>query len=146
MKKAIFILSVIQLFFACGTSRKTTTLPQTTNYKHDSNIMRPQFVIFHVSDSISELHFKISSKEVLYMRPDGINFLSNVLISYRLQPNYQSQEIIDSSSNLISVLLKDFGTGKLLLVGSAGVATGTAATGTVLTEEEERMGGSWKGE
>lgn len=98
MKKIILYLISVLLIVACGTPRKAATVTNTAAYKHDSNTIRPQFTIFHASDSISELHFKISSKELLYMRPDGINFLSNVLISYRLVATYDSKEIIDSSS------------------------------------------------
>ncbi|MES2590412.1 MAG: GWxTD domain-containing protein [Bacteroidota bacterium] len=98
MKKIILYLISVLVIIACGTPRKATTVTHTGAYKHDANTIRPQFTIFHTNDSISELHFKISSKELLYMRPDGINFHSNVLISYRLLPTYDSKEIIDSSS------------------------------------------------
>lgn len=98
MKKNIVYLLIVVIGLACGTPRKTSTITQTSTYKHDANTIRPQFVVFHVSDSISELHFKINSKEILYTRPDGIDFNSNVLISYRLLPSFDSKEIIDSSS------------------------------------------------
>jgi GWxTD domain-containing protein len=98
MKKIISYLSVLLVIVSCGTPRKTTTSTQNATYKRDANVMHPQFVLFHVSDSISELHFKISSKELLYMRPDGINFYTNVLISYRLLLSYDSKEVVDSSS------------------------------------------------
>lgn len=98
MKKITGYLIVAILAVACGTSRKTNTITQTSTYKHDADAIRPQFVVFHVNDSISELHFKLKSKEILYTRPDGIDFYSNVLISYRLLPAFDSREIIDSSS------------------------------------------------
>ncbi len=98
MKKISIYLFITTLAIACGTSRKTNTITQTSTYKRDATTIRPQFVIFHVSDSISELHFKIDSKEILYTRPDGIDFYSNVLISYRLLPSFDSKEIIDSAS------------------------------------------------
>ncbi|MCE9537755.1 MAG: hypothetical protein K8R85_00845, partial [Bacteroidetes bacterium] len=100
MKKIILYLAALLLIIvSCGTPRKSSnTSTQNTSYKRDDNSIRPLFTVFHVSDSISELHFKISSKEILYMRPDGINFYSNVLISYRLLRTYDSKEILDSSS------------------------------------------------
>lgn len=97
MRKVTVYILISLLIIACGTPRKTSTV-QTSNYKHDASIIRPQFVIFHVSDTLSELHFKIASKELLYMRHDGINFSSNVLISYRLLASYDAKEIVDSSS------------------------------------------------
>lgn len=98
MKKSIVYLFIVIVALACGTSRKRTTITQTSTYKRDANTIRPQFNVFHISDSLSELHFKINSKEILYTKPDGINFNSNVLISYRLLPDFDSKEIIDSSS------------------------------------------------
>ena len=91
---AIFLLIVI----SCGTSRKGMKKPQSVTYKKETYTIHPQFVIFNTSDSISELHFKVASKELLYTRPDGINFVSNVLISYRLLRSYDSKEILDSAS------------------------------------------------
>lgn len=81
---------------ACTTPRKTNKT-QTSAYKHD-NILHPQFEIFHINDSVSELHFKIRSRELLYTRPDGINFSCNVLLSYNLLPSYDTKVITDSSS------------------------------------------------
>jgi GWxTD domain-containing protein len=98
MKKIISYLSVLLVIVSCETSRKASTSSQNSAYRRDANAIHPQYVVFHVSDSISELHFKISSKELLYMRPDGINFYSNVLISYSLLPAYDSKEVVDSAS------------------------------------------------
>ena len=98
MKRTISYTFVFLLIVACGTPRKTSSKKQTNSYKHETNKLHPQFAVFHVSDSISELHFRISSKELLYTRPDGINFSSNVLISYRLLPSFDSKIIDDSAS------------------------------------------------
>src|SRR5665213_4482344 len=98
MKKTISYLIVLLLIASCATSRKTRSSSQNNAYRRDANVMHPQFEVFHINDTISELHFKIRSKELLYMRPDGINFYSNVLISYRLLPTYDSKEVVDSAS------------------------------------------------
>jgi GWxTD domain-containing protein len=98
MKKNLLYLVISLLIIACGTSKKADTKAPPASYKHDSNAIHPEFAIFHVSDSISELHFKINSKELLYSRADGINFSSNVLISYRLLASYDSKEVVDSAS------------------------------------------------
>lgn len=83
---------------SCGSSKKPSSTNQNPTYKKDLNTIRPQFTIFNINDSISELHYKISSKELLYTRPDGINFLSSALISYRLYASYDSKDILDSGS------------------------------------------------
>ena len=92
-----FYLLILFFIVACGTARKPSE-DTKASYKHDETTIHPEFVIFHVNDSLSELHFKIASKELLYTRPDGINFSTNVLISYRLLASYDSKEISDSSS------------------------------------------------
>ena len=98
MKKIILYLVSVLLMTSCIPPSRTSTIAQTASYKRDANTIRPSFAVFHVSDTVSELHFNIRSKELLYMRPDGIDFYSNVLISYRLLKSYDSKEIIDSAS------------------------------------------------
>ena len=98
MKKIIVFTLTIAILAACSSSRKANRNPQTSSSKHESTTLHPQFLVFNCNDTISELHFKIRSKELLYMRPDGINFRSNVLVSYRLYNTFESREIIDSAS------------------------------------------------
>src|ERR1035437_2299934 len=97
-KKIVSCLLISLLIIACTSPRKTKTTTKTTTYKRDVNSLHPQFAVFNVSDTLSELHYKINSKELLYTRPDGINFSSNILISYHLLPAFDSKEIIDSAS------------------------------------------------
>jgi GWxTD domain-containing protein len=99
MKKYFLYTVVIMAAIACGTSKPGgSNVTQNPSYKKELNTIHPQFVVFNSSDSSSELHFKIASKELLYMRPDGLNFTCNVLISYRMYASYDSKEIVDSGS------------------------------------------------
>jgi GWxTD domain-containing protein len=98
MKKYFFYFFIFLLFTACGTSRKSASKSNTSQNKQNANTLHPQFVVYHANANTSELHFKIDSKELLYQRIDGVNFSSNVLISYRLLLTYDSKIIIDSSS------------------------------------------------
>jgi GWxTD domain-containing protein len=98
MKNSFAFIFLVLVIFACGSSKKTTTVAQSASYKKEMNTIHPQFTVFNASDSVSELHFKISSREILYTRPDGINFSCNVLISYRVYSSYDSHEILDSGS------------------------------------------------
>lgn len=97
MINRIFYFFLIITIVACTSSSKTTSSNKAA-YKRSVNTIHPQFELFHTNDSITELHFKIASKEILYTRPDAINFQSNVLITYSLISTYVSKEIIDSSS------------------------------------------------
>ena len=98
MKKISPFLILFLFIVACNISRKPTKSSENTNYQHYANSIQPEFTIFHTNDTVSELHFKISSKEIMYKREDGINFYSNLLISYNLLPTYDSKVIIDSTS------------------------------------------------
>ncbi len=114
MKNTLLFILLLLIIISCNTHHKLSNKTEPSSYKHDSNTIHPQFAVFNKSDSITELHFKISSKELLYTRPDGQNFTSNVLISYRLIPAYDSREIIDSSSVRI-VDLNNTGADKYLI-------------------------------
>ncbi len=99
MKQRYLYILFSLVIIACGTSKKVeNTKAPAASYKHDSNTIHPEFTVFHVSDDVTELHYKINSKELLYTRPDGMNFSSNLLITYRLFSNFDSKDVIDSSS------------------------------------------------
>ena len=89
---------ILLFIVTCTSSRKTTIETKTNTYKRDVNALHPQFLVFNTNDTLSELHYKINSKELLYTRADGINFSSNVLITYHLIPTFDAKEILDSAS------------------------------------------------
>ena len=98
MKRISLYTVILLIIISCGSSRKAMKKPKPITYKKETTTIHPLFVVFNTNDTISELHFKIASKELLYTRPDGIFFSCNVVISYRLLPSYDSREILDSSS------------------------------------------------
>jgi GWxTD domain-containing protein len=69
--------------------------------------MHPLFEVFHVNDSVSELHFKINNKELLYTKRDGPDFTANCLVYYNLLPTYNSREILESDSVRFSDINND---------------------------------------
>ena len=97
MKRGSIFLLVL-IIFACSTPRNTGYKPESKTYKQEPNSIHPEFTVNHVNDTISELNFKIRSKELLYTRPDGINFYSNALISFRLSSTYDTKDFTDSAS------------------------------------------------
>jgi GWxTD domain-containing protein len=97
MKKSSILLLVV-FIIACSTPRNTGYKPESKTYKKEANTIHPEFTIRHLNDTLSELNYKIKSKELLYTRPDGINFYSNVLISFRLSSSYESKDFSDSAS------------------------------------------------
>lgn len=108
------LLLIWIILLACSTPRNTGYKPESKTYKQEPNAIHPEFTVNHVNDTISELNFKIRSKELLYTRPDGINFYSNVVISYRLSSTYDARDFSDSASVRLVDLNND-GTDKFLI-------------------------------
>jgi GWxTD domain-containing protein len=106
MKRVPFLCSVLLMLtvlYNCSTPSNTRNSKSAANNKftNETYTIRPEFAVFNVSEKESEMYFKIANKELLYTRPDGINFYSNVLISFRLFKNYESKDILDSASTRI---------------------------------------------
>lgn len=98
MKKLVICFSILLLVASCGAPRKVGVVSHKSPYDKNVGIIHPQFEVFHVSERVSELHFKVHSKELLYTRADGINLSSNVLISYFLMASADSKIVLDSAS------------------------------------------------
>ncbi len=97
----IFHLSfVILLVSSCkNTGKSPANQNLSTIYKSEQNILHPKYAVFHWSNTISQLHFKINSKELLYSKQAGSeNFSAQVSIHYRLISSYETKDIIDSAT------------------------------------------------
>lgn len=108
------LLLILIILISCSTPRNTGYKPESKTYKQEPNTIHPEFSVTHLNDTVSELNFKIRSKELLYTRPDGINFYSNVLISYRLSSTYDAKDFSDSASVRLMDLNNE-GTDKFLI-------------------------------
>lgn len=109
MKKIVFFTVFISFayilssFSSCSTSTSTSTQNISQMYKTDQNMIRPAFVVFHRTNTVSELHFKVNSKELLYSRQAGNeNFTARISIHYRLISSYETKDIIDSATVMIT--------------------------------------------
>ena len=96
--KTLLYIFILLSFVACTSSRKMRMFSTKVNNLNDAYAIHPQFEIFHVNETLSELHFKINSNELLYTRSDGSNLTTNVLIKYTLVSKKNPGEIIDSAS------------------------------------------------
>ena len=68
-------------------------------YKKEKEVLHPEYVIFHRTGTISELHFKINSQELLYSKQAGNDkFTARIQIQYRLISSYETKDVIDSST------------------------------------------------
>jgi GWxTD domain-containing protein len=133
MKRYFLYTLIVITGFACGTSSKpSSSVSHNPSYKKEMNTMHPQFVVFNSSDSSSELHYKLSSKELLYTRPDGINFFSNVLLSYRMYSSFDSKEILDSGS--VRIIDQNNSAADKFLIGKVTLKAKTAHSYIVRTK------------
>src|ERR1035437_1750688 len=74
-------------------------------YKTEQNILHPKFVVFHRTNTTSELHFKVNSKDLLYSKQTGSeNFTAHISIQYKLISSYETKNIIDSATVELSDL------------------------------------------
>jgi GWxTD domain-containing protein len=58
---AVFIY--VLLFLSCATSTKMSNKNIAEIYKNESNYLTPDYFVYHLNDSLSELHFKIATDE-----------------------------------------------------------------------------------
>ena len=102
MRKWIVLLGVLALT-SC-TSRKGLHHRNVAHlYQQTSLIMQPQFVVYHESDEQSKVHYRIASKDLLYMKQDQkAYFESNLRVAYKLIPSYEIVTVLDSGSFMIN--------------------------------------------
>ena len=85
-------------------SRSSAAAPNVSHaYKSEINALHPKYTVFHRSSTVSELHFKINSQELLYSKQGGSeNFSARISIQYRLISSYDTKDIIDSATVSLS--------------------------------------------
>jgi GWxTD domain-containing protein len=103
MRNALFVLTGALLLCGCPSSRKISNQNIAHLYRKGPTLLTPVFTVYHESDSISRLYFKIDSEQLLYTR-HGIDkeFEAGIRLSYRLTSSYESIEIIDSASTSVT--------------------------------------------
>lgn len=104
---APYILYLLSLSFlilnfnACSTTkpRSSGTPNLSYIYKTEQDVLHPKFSVFHRTNTVSELHFKINSKELLYSKQTGSEkFSAHISIHYKLVSAYETKDIIDSTT------------------------------------------------
>ncbi|MEO6884548.1 MAG: GWxTD domain-containing protein [Bacteroidia bacterium] len=106
MKKIVFILIIPLVFFAaCTISTKISNQNLSDIYHKDGSFLHPKYLVYHTSDSVSELYFKIETAELLYAHEFGNSstlYTARVKLNYQLFSGYDSKIIIDSASIFLS--------------------------------------------
>ena len=97
ISRVIALLFVIVFVSGCYTERISN---QNLSYLYDKDAtyIHPEFNILHKNDSVTELHFRINSNELLYMHNASSNFHSAFFrIRYEVYTQLESKLLIDSS-------------------------------------------------
>lgn len=107
--KIIIILSTVAIITACSSSEKAATNKNVAGlYLPGLNLIDPDFIIFHKNDTLTELHFRLSSENVLYTKKrEDTTFSINILINYELIDK-ADENIVDSAS----IYFTDYGDNK----------------------------------
>jgi GWxTD domain-containing protein len=126
----IFFLAII--ITGCNTAQKglnsKPTLSGTTAMQSASAkefVIRPKYEVYHLNDTLSELHFKLNSNGLLYTKREGESLTSNCIISYQLCETINSTDVIDSASIQLTDVNNDnsnkYLIGKLYLHANTGI-------------------------
>ncbi len=97
--KLLIILSCIAFVYACKSSKRTGGNKNVAGiYMPGLNLIDPTYRVFHKNDTLSELHFRLNSANLLYTKKrTETEFSANLLIQYDLT-DLSTKEIADSAS------------------------------------------------
>ncbi|MDA9938318.1 hypothetical protein N9D34_01735, partial [Salibacteraceae bacterium] len=72
-------------------------------YQGSELVIKPKFIVFHKTESLSEVHFQVLSNGLLYNKPENLeDYSAKLKFMYLLYESFTSTTIIDSSSFVIS--------------------------------------------
>jgi GWxTD domain-containing protein len=80
--------------YSCYNSRDLSNRNLSDVYRKGEQLLHPEFVIFHSSDTTSTLYVKINPKELLFMRQPDDRFKASFNIHYSLLENYESTTVL----------------------------------------------------
>ena len=93
----LILLGSIAVFWGCTSSKGYQTSDVSYAYKANELAPRPEFVVHHLSDAQSTVHYRINSQDLLYMRSSEDNsYRSNFSIRFELIPSFEDISILDS--------------------------------------------------
>lgn len=104
MRKIIGLIALIYILFtSCQGVKQVSTQNISHIYKISSNYLNPEYTVYHSSDTISKLYYKVHLNQLLYIKPVNTDtFRANFKIAYQLLSSYESRIIIDSNTVFLS--------------------------------------------
>ncbi len=107
--KLILILITIAFLYACKSGEKAASNNNVAGiYMPGLNLIDPEYKVFHKNDTLTEIHFRLKSANILYTKKrNDSTFSANLLINYQLNDK-ADESIVDSAS----VYFTDYGNNK----------------------------------
>jgi GWxTD domain-containing protein len=98
-RKFIITVTFIASLYSCSSSRHTGGNKNVAGiYMPGLNLIDPTYRIFHKNDTLSEIHFRLNSANVLYTKKrTDTTFSANLILKYELT-DIASELLIDSAS------------------------------------------------
>ncbi len=116
MKHIAKLLFFIVVFTNCQ-SQKVNQTSNTKLYKKSNNELKSQFIVYHINDSVSELHYSIDNDILIYTKTDTSTFFYShltLIINCNSTDNLNNTEI----KNTFTILDKQTEVNNKLLTGS----------------------------
>jgi GWxTD domain-containing protein len=104
----VFILVPLAVFFwECRSySGSVTRQNFATQYYNDQKVLRPDYVLFNVTDSLTRMYFSVNSSGLLYQKNNyDAGYSARIMLTYIVHPALYSKIITDSGR----VVLTDAG-------------------------------------
>ena len=100
MKTKLLIILISTVFiYSCSSSLKRGANKNVAGiYMPGLNLIDPSYKVFHKNDTLTEVHFRLNSANILYTKKRGDTaFSTNILIHYELT-NRATEALTDSAS------------------------------------------------
>ncbi|MDD5570065.1 MAG: GWxTD domain-containing protein [Bacteroidales bacterium] len=96
----LLILSLFVFIEGCKVNKNNVGRQNMSYlYNKTESVIHPEYQIYHISDSISRLFYKVNSSELLFARQtDKEEFYAKYSITYKLYSSYNSGVISDTGS------------------------------------------------
>jgi GWxTD domain-containing protein len=101
---SILVIVLAAYFFqGCASTKSISNSNLSSLYKRGNKLLEPQFDVFHKKHGQTDVHFKVNTKQLLYVRnPADSLYSGKIKISYLLYKHFDSNELIDSASTVLT--------------------------------------------
>ncbi|MCB0402619.1 MAG: GWxTD domain-containing protein [Flavobacteriales bacterium] len=105
----LLLFAGLILAYACSAPKNTASNNNVAGiYMPGLNLINPQYRVFHKNDTLTELHFRLNSSNILYTKKrNDSTYSANILIHYELIDK-ADESLLDSAS----ISFTDFGNNK----------------------------------